>query len=193
MRADQCRAARGLLGIDQTQLAEMSGVSRNTVADFEAENREPRRKSVAAIRDALAARGIVFLGADHDPGVQLRFVFAEPAAVDGFQVVKASVRPSDAPSRCWPERALASADVAERRGEEHVAAALRRAARCAIERESPFVAEAIERYDRLRRALDAYEFSPSKTVETEALYLREAAVLQKFNEELVALRGRELA
>lgn len=74
----QCRAARALLGISQADLAEMSGVSRVPLANFESGKTQPYLRSLSALRDALEAAGVVFIedGAASakggGPGVRLR-------------------------------------------------------------------------------------------------------------------------
>lgn len=70
---EQCRAARGLLGWTQRQLADAAGVSANTVIDFEAGRRKPIRVNMEAIMQALEAAGVEFLAPDNGgPGVRLR-------------------------------------------------------------------------------------------------------------------------
>jgi DNA-binding XRE family transcriptional regulator len=55
--ARMIRAARGLLGLDQSQLAEIAGVDRRTIIRIEADDTpptNPRRREVhASIRDRL--------------------------------------------------------------------------------------------------------------------------------------------
>jgi transcriptional regulator with XRE-family HTH domain len=62
-----------LLGITQADLAERSGVSLRTVANFETGERQPIPAILAAIQRALETAGIVFLGKDRSggPGVRL--------------------------------------------------------------------------------------------------------------------------
>ncbi|WP_420345606.1 helix-turn-helix domain-containing protein [Pelagibius sp.] len=67
--AGQCRAARGLVGMSQVELAEAAGVGRSTVADFERGAREPQPESLAALRKALEAAGIEFLEETRTRGV----------------------------------------------------------------------------------------------------------------------------
>ena len=69
----QCRAARGLLGWSQQQLAQQAGVGVVTVHQFEVGRSEPRRATVEVIRRAFAVAGVMFIDADHDggPGVRL--------------------------------------------------------------------------------------------------------------------------
>ncbi|WP_224701990.1 helix-turn-helix domain-containing protein [Devosia aquimaris] len=71
----QSRAARGLLDWSQSKLAAMSNLSESTIRDFEKGRRLPGPNNLAAIRAALEAAGVQFLG-DGDtaagPGVALR-------------------------------------------------------------------------------------------------------------------------
>ncbi len=70
----QIRAARGLLSWTVRDLAEQSGVHRNTVTRVETEATAPGH-SVATIRAALESAGIIFLAdgqsSDGGPGVRL--------------------------------------------------------------------------------------------------------------------------
>ena len=69
----QCRAARGLIGWTQAQLAEGARVSRMTVTDFEKSSRVPHANNLAAIRAALEAAGVIFIDQNGEgPGVRLR-------------------------------------------------------------------------------------------------------------------------
>lgn len=73
MTAAQCRAARGLLGISQAALAELSGVGHRTIAGFEAGETQPMRANRTAIRTALEAAGVIFVAENGEgPGVRLR-------------------------------------------------------------------------------------------------------------------------
>jgi transcriptional regulator with XRE-family HTH domain len=75
---EQCRAARALLGWTQEQLEEATvsagaKVAKKTIADFEAGNRTPYGRTLADIRRALEAAGILFLSENGEgPGVRLR-------------------------------------------------------------------------------------------------------------------------
>lgn len=67
----QCRAARGLLRMNQTALAEASSISRSVLVDFENEHRIPNKNNLTAIQRALEAAGVEFI--DGDPtGVRLK-------------------------------------------------------------------------------------------------------------------------
>ena len=74
----QCRAARGLLGWSQQQLARQAGVGVVTVHQFEAGISEPRRATVEVIRRAFEAAGVLFFDGGDDGGPGLRFQKAEP-------------------------------------------------------------------------------------------------------------------
>jgi len=61
MRPDQCRAARALLNLEQSDVAERAGIARATLIDFEKGQRAPRPATVAAIRAALEGAGVQFI------------------------------------------------------------------------------------------------------------------------------------
>ena len=61
MTPAQCRAARALLQWNQAHLAEAAQVGVVTVRQFEGENSEPRRATLAAMRRAFEAAGIEFI------------------------------------------------------------------------------------------------------------------------------------
>src|SRR5437870_2518181 len=60
MTPAQSRAARALLDINQSELADMAGLGLSTVVDFERARRPVSREAVAAIQDALERAGISF-------------------------------------------------------------------------------------------------------------------------------------
>lgn len=68
---EQCRAARGLLAMDQATLAVAASVSRNVIIDFEKGRRVPTRNNLVAIQSALEAAGVTFTNGDA-PGVKLK-------------------------------------------------------------------------------------------------------------------------
>lgn len=72
----QCRAARGLVELDQARLAEMANVSRNVIVDFETGRRTPTPNNLAAIQRALESAGVAFMDAgstlEGGAGVRLR-------------------------------------------------------------------------------------------------------------------------
>lgn len=68
----QIRAARGLLNWTVRDLAEKSGVHRNTITRAETSDKGPGY-AISAIRDALEKGGVIFVDSDGEgPGVRLR-------------------------------------------------------------------------------------------------------------------------
>lgn len=57
-------AARALLGWSQHDLCKAAGISRSTLIDIERETGDPRRSSIAAVKSALTAAGIVLIVTD---------------------------------------------------------------------------------------------------------------------------------
>lgn len=73
MTPAQCRAARALIQLTQSALADAAGVSLSTVVDFEKERRQVATPSIAAIRAALEAAGVIFVDENGEgAGVRLR-------------------------------------------------------------------------------------------------------------------------
>ncbi|WP_386682989.1 transcriptional regulator [Loktanella sp. R86503] len=73
MTPAQSRAARGMIGLSQTALAESSSLGLSTVVDFERERRVVSDQAIAAMKAALEAAGVVFLPANgNGPGVALQ-------------------------------------------------------------------------------------------------------------------------
>ena len=74
--AEQCRAARAMLGWSQDQLAAASKVAKATIANFEANKRSPYERTLLDIQEALEEAGVAFLGSgemvDGGVGVRLR-------------------------------------------------------------------------------------------------------------------------
>ena len=71
--ARQCRAARGLLGISQRDLAEAANVSLSAILDFETGTRNPRPATLAALRRAFEDAGVLFIPINGGgQGVRLR-------------------------------------------------------------------------------------------------------------------------
>ena len=69
----QCRAARGLLALSQTELAILANVSLKTIQNFEGEKREPIPATLAALRRALEEAGVIFIPTNGEGvGVRLR-------------------------------------------------------------------------------------------------------------------------
>lgn len=71
----QCRAARGLVGLTQEQLAVATNIAASVVEDFEADLSMPILDDIEAITRALEAAGAVFFDGQYSgiggPGVRL--------------------------------------------------------------------------------------------------------------------------
>ena len=59
-----CRAARGLLGWSQQELASRAQVARKTIADFELSQVTPHPRTLRDVVAALEAAGVEFLPAE---------------------------------------------------------------------------------------------------------------------------------
>ncbi|WP_336487889.1 helix-turn-helix domain-containing protein [Methylobacterium nigriterrae] len=70
MSAAQSRAARGLLGWSEADLAARVGLDEGFVRTFEAGRSDPASGQIEALRSALMAAGAVFTDGD-SPGVRL--------------------------------------------------------------------------------------------------------------------------
>jgi len=81
MTPAQCRAARALLDMTQTQLAEAASLGLSTVVDFEKERREVSEGAVEKIRQALERAGVEF--------------FSENGGGEGLRVRRARKRKKD--------------------------------------------------------------------------------------------------
>lgn len=66
---EQCRAARSLLGLKQSELADSCGLSKTAITNFESGAISARQDTQKIIRQAFEKRGIQFIG---DYGVQKR-------------------------------------------------------------------------------------------------------------------------
>ena len=65
----QCRAARALLAASQQDVADWSGVSKGTIANYERGARTPFAPNLAALRRAFEEHGVVFLDAGEGHGI----------------------------------------------------------------------------------------------------------------------------
>jgi hypothetical protein len=73
MTPSQCRAARGLLEITQSELATAADLGLSTIVDFEKRRRVVSVEAVDAIRAALERAGIQLIDQNGGgPGVRLR-------------------------------------------------------------------------------------------------------------------------
>jgi len=71
--AAQCRAARGLLGWSQQELAKSARIGIVTVYQFEAGVSQPRRATLDVIRRAFESAGVQFIDENGGgPGLRLR-------------------------------------------------------------------------------------------------------------------------
>ena len=66
-----CRAARGLLDMNQVDLTAAAPVSKNTIVDFEKGRSTPVKNTLAAIQRVLEEAGVEFINGDV-PGLRLR-------------------------------------------------------------------------------------------------------------------------
>jgi transcriptional regulator with XRE-family HTH domain len=129
--AAQLRAARTLLRIDQSLLAERSGVSPSTIKRMEAGDGPVRGtyENVVSVISALEAAGIQFTyGAQ--PGVRLRIVSARAQQRNGDGEWGVLVKWSDGDPAEWTfiHVARTAALEAEKRGDILLATDLRNAA-----------------------------------------------------------------
>src|SRR3984893_9640050 len=73
MRPEQVRMARALLNWSLDQLAEASGVHRNTISNFETSKYAGDPEKLAAVKRALASHGVIFVDENGEgAGVRLR-------------------------------------------------------------------------------------------------------------------------
>jgi len=69
----QCRAARALLDITQSELADLAGLGLSTIVDFEKSRRDVSREAVLSLQKALHEAGIQFIARNGGgTGVRLR-------------------------------------------------------------------------------------------------------------------------
>jgi transcriptional regulator with XRE-family HTH domain len=73
MKPEQMRMARALLNWSLDQLAEVSGVHRNTISNFETSKYGGDPKKLAAVKRALESFGVIFIDENEEgSGVRLR-------------------------------------------------------------------------------------------------------------------------
>jgi DNA-binding XRE family transcriptional regulator len=73
MTPAQCRAARALLEMNQSELAHAAGLGLSTIVDFEKGRRQVSREAIDVIQAAFEEAGIDFIDENGGgPGVRLR-------------------------------------------------------------------------------------------------------------------------
>lgn len=73
MTPEQCRAARAMLAMSQDDLANLTGVSKRTIAGFEMGQNSPYDRTLSALRGALEKAGVQFIPANGGgAGVRLK-------------------------------------------------------------------------------------------------------------------------
>jgi transcriptional regulator with XRE-family HTH domain len=73
INAAQCRAARGLIGWSQQELAKNAGIGTVAVHQLESGTSQPRRATLDVIRRAFEKAGVVFIDENGGgAGVRLR-------------------------------------------------------------------------------------------------------------------------
>jgi DNA-binding XRE family transcriptional regulator len=73
MTPSQCRAARALLEMNQSTLAQNAGLGLSTIVDFEKDRRQVSVDAVESIKAALEREGITFIEQNGGgEGVRLR-------------------------------------------------------------------------------------------------------------------------
>ena len=77
MTPSQSRAARGLIGWTQAELAVAAKVGVVTVRQFEGGNAEPRSATLTVMRHALEAAGVIFIP-ENGGGAGVRLKKAPP-------------------------------------------------------------------------------------------------------------------
>jgi transcriptional regulator with XRE-family HTH domain len=100
--AGQLRAARGLLGLSQRDVAALSKVSRATIADFEAGKRQPYPRTLADLQRSLEAAGVLFTSTDELLGVKIKRASLPTAATAGEAASRPAVRSDAEPPQAAP-------------------------------------------------------------------------------------------
>ena len=69
---DQCRAARALIKLQQSELSVLSGIGLSTIKDFESGKRSTYERNLEAIQSALEAKGVIFINPEDNGGAGVR-------------------------------------------------------------------------------------------------------------------------
>jgi transcriptional regulator with XRE-family HTH domain len=72
LAAEQCRAARALIGWSRSELSDRCGVAASTLAAFEAGKREPYARTLTDVRRTLETAGVLFIPAGDEGGAGVR-------------------------------------------------------------------------------------------------------------------------
>lgn len=111
LTAEQLRAARAMLRMEQSALAAASGVSVETVKRLERMQghlSETRVATIKALRDALEAAGVEFLGEDGG-GVGVRLKIRSEAVADltrRIEALQADMTPEPGNEKPSPRKAM---------------------------------------------------------------------------------------
>ncbi len=106
MTPAQARAARALIDMNQTKLAEVAGLGLSTVVDFERDRRVVSPEAVTAIQHALEAAGVEFTNGGQ-PGVRMKTPHDTVADVsDQIELLEAKSSNIPSPGRPSPESSM---------------------------------------------------------------------------------------
>ncbi len=73
MTPEQCRGARAMLAMSQSDLASTTGVAKRTIASFEMGQSSPYSRTIDALRAALESAGVEFISENGGgAGIRLR-------------------------------------------------------------------------------------------------------------------------
>lgn len=122
----QCRAARALLDWSQSTIAEVAGVARATIAEFETEKRMPIGNNLAAIREAFEHYGVTFIDGEA-VGAVIRPPRIEAGVVQGQRPAVIFLEEGGEPVALSLEDAAIEAERAAQERELNRARAIRRA------------------------------------------------------------------
>lgn len=99
MTPAQCKAARHLLGWSARRLAEAADVSHTTLLHFEGSKADTGRRTVKAIRGALEAAGVEFMGRGTRDQARVRTI-----ELDDGSGVRLRKPPASSEADCSPSK-----------------------------------------------------------------------------------------